>query len=176
MDETKQDLLMEVIEDRLSKSLNGAEDEKKEAFKEAMAAVDRGNERQKTNDAYSENVSRNELEQSKFEFDQRKFELERERFDFDKEKFELESQKLTLENEKFEFEKEKNATEAETKKTDRKFNIIIKAAEITAPIVVLVVKFLFDRKNMKDVANFEKDYTWTTTPGRVFSKNIFNNK
>lgn len=50
-------------------------------------------------------------------------------------------------------------------------NRIVKVVEIAAiPVAVVVIDNLFKRGFMKDVCNFEKDYTFTTGPGRAVSQ------
>lgn len=62
---------------------------------------------------------------------------------------------------------------AESVKGEQKSNRIIKYIEIAAvPAGLLVLDYCFKWKFMKTVCNFEKDYTFTTTPGRSVS-NIF---
>lgn len=102
------DLLEKVIKDRLGSSLseNSDAEEKKQAFKEAMEAMDR----------------------------------------------------------KIEIEK------IESAKKDQTSNRIVKVLEVAAvPAVLLTVENLFKFKFMKKVCLFEKDYTFTTTPGRSIS-------
>ena len=63
-----------------------------------------------------------------------------------------------------ELEKIEQAKEEQVK------NRVIKYIEIAAiPAALMTLDFLFKRKYMKDVCNFEKDYTFTTTPGRSIS-------
>lgn len=174
MENQERDLLQEVIETKLNTALNATTDEVKEqAFKDAMQAVDRGNERQKSYDSYVEQQNKLDLENNKLELDKEKLELEKAKFDYTKMLDERESRKLELEIEKFEFEKEKSKKEAAAKKDDNKRTIIIKAIELGVPIVTIFVKFILDRKNVKLIANFEQDNTWTTTPGRSLSKKLF---
>ena len=159
MDENNKDLLREVVENRLTKALNGTDEEKEIAFKDAMQAVDRLDARQKAYDAYEDQTAKVNLEQQKI--------------DLEKEKIAREDEKMSLEREKLEFEKTRLEQETVTKTKDRKINIILKSVEIGVPILLLGVKFILDRANMKLIGNFEKDYTWTTTPGKVLSKRLF---
>ena len=102
------DLLEKVIKDRLESSLSKGLDpeEKKQAFKEAMEAMDR------------------------------KTELEK----------------------------------IESAKTEQKTNRFVKVIEVAAvPVGLLTIENLFKFKFMKNVCHFEKDYTFTTTPGRSLS-------
>lgn len=102
------ELLEKVIQNRLENSLSEdmTPEEKKEAFKEAMDAIDRS------------------------------IELER----------------------------------AEIAKKEQLPNRIIRVAEVAAVPVVLAGVDIFSKwKFMKTVCNFEKDYTFTTTPGRSIS-------
>ena len=56
---------------------------------------------------------------------------------------------------------------------DQKKNLIIKMVEVAAvPTVLFISDCLFKRYYMRSVCNFEKDYTFTTTPGRSVS-NLF---
>lgn len=85
---------------------------------------------------------------------------------------ELEQKRLKIENEekeleqKLALEKEKN----EVLKQEQKVNRIIRIVEVAAvPVGLFVLDCLFKRYYMRSVCNFEKDYTFTTTPGRSIS-------
>lgn len=57
----------------------------------------------------------------------------------------------------------------DTKKSEKK-NTVLKVVEIAAvPVGLFVLDCLFKNHYMKKVCNFEKDYTFTTTPGRGLS-------
>lgn len=54
---------------------------------------------------------------------------------------------------------------------DKKFNLVIKFVELIAiPVALMAVDFLFKMRFTKTICNFEKDYTFTTTPGRGVSQ------
>ena len=51
---------------------------------------------------------------------------------------------------------------------EKKWNRIFKAAEIGGTILLIpTMNYLFNMKFAKQICNFEKDYTFTTTPGRT---------
>lgn len=52
-----------------------------------------------------------------------------------------------------------------SKKEDKK-NKILKCVEISVPIALFALDCAFKIHYMKKVCNFEKDYTFTTTPGK----------
>jgi hypothetical protein len=57
----------------------------------------------------------------------------------------------------------------DTKKSEKK-NTVLKIVEIVAvPVGLFVLDAAFKTYYMKKVCNFEKDYTFTTTPGRGLS-------
>lgn len=81
-------------------------------------------------------------------------------------KLEIEKEKFKIEKEKFEIEKEK----CEKLKEEQNFNRVIRIIEVAAvPVGLFVLDCLFKRYYMRQVCNFEKDYTFTTTPGRSIS-------
>lgn len=54
---------------------------------------------------------------------------------------------------------------------EKKLNRVIKYIELVAiPVALMTVDYLFKMRYMKTVCNFEKDYTFTTTPGRSVSQ------
>lgn len=54
---------------------------------------------------------------------------------------------------------------------DKKFNRVVKFIEMIAiPVALMFVDFLFKKSFTRDICNFEKDYTFTTTPGRSISQ------
>ncbi|MGM9968860.1 MAG: hypothetical protein ACI35S_00520 [Anaeroplasma sp.] len=86
-----------------------------------------------------------------------------------------------IELEKVELEKEKNNSTIQLEKekigkntkSDR-INRRIKVVEISVvPIGLFVGKCLFQNYAMKQVCNFEKDYTFTTTPSRNIISSLF---
>lgn len=90
---------------------------------------------------------------------QDKMTLETEKMNLEERKLNLDEQKLNLESTKFEQSKE------DSKKSDA-----LKWVEIAVvPVGVLVIDYIFKRAYMTRVCNFEKDYTFTTTPGRSIS-------
>lgn len=59
---------------------------------------------------------------------------------------------------------------------DRKFRIVelvLKGAGIVTPIVLFVANVIRERKNLRAISNFELSNTWTTTAGKVKSKQAF---
>ena len=56
----------------------------------------------------------------------------------------------------------------DTEKENNK-NRTIKYIEVAVPVGLLILDGLFKRYFMRQVCNFEKDYTFTTTPGRSIS-------
>ena len=69
-------------------------------------------------------------------------------------------------NLKRELEKQKYETNREENVKDRVIRIIEVAA---VPTVLFIADCFFKRYYMRSVCNFEKDYTFTTTPGRAVS-------
>ena len=58
----------------------------------------------------------------------------------------------------------------ESSKKEQRFSPIIKFIEVGAiPAGLLVIDFLCKRSHTTRICNFEKDYTFTTTPGRSLS-------
>lgn len=146
MNEKNRKLLEKVIEKKLDEisSANTQEDRDK-AFRDALSAIDRSNESLK-------------LENSKTE---------------------LES-KIELEKEKFEFEKECKKNEHKFKITDNDFrekeykkNFLIRTIEVAiVPVGLCVINIISRNRFAKKICLFEKDYTFTTTPGRSL-KEVF---
>ena len=64
---------------------------------------------------------------------------------------------------RIQLEKMSSAKE-EQKKVD-----VLKIVEIAVPVGMLILDFAFKTHYMKTICNFEKDYTFTTTPGRSIS-------
>ena len=74
--------------------------------------------------------------------------------------------KLELENKEKLEESKFNKSKEEQRKND-----ILKLIEIVAvPVGLLMLDYAFKRSFMKTVCNFEKDYTFTTTPGKSISQ------
>lgn len=77
----------------------------------------------------------------------------------------LEVSKLEVEN-KERLEREK----FEKSNREQKKNDILRIVEVVAvPVGLFVMDCLFKRYYMRSVCNFEKDYTFTTTPGKSIS-------
>lgn len=109
------ELLEKVVKDRLEASLSDELDseEKKNAFREAMDAIDRQNEMERI----------------------------------------------------------------VTGKKEQNYNRYIRyGVEIGLPLCLFGLGVLVDRKNMKDLCHFEKDYTFTTTAGRRWASNLFRSR
>lgn len=136
-------LLEDVIKNRLEIAEDDVEsEESKRAFKEAMEAIDKM-------------IQLEKLEVSKLEVENKE-RLEREKLEVSK----LEAEnKERLEREKFE------KSNKEQKKND-----ILRIVEVVAvPVGLFTLDCLFKRYYMRSVCNFEKDYTFTTTPGKSIS-------
>ena len=137
-------MLEKVIGDNLDEA-NACEldsEEYKRAYKNAMGAIDRYIQIKKIESEDKELEQKRLLEERKLEDAKSEFE-----------------KKLILENAKIEASKE-----------DQKINRIIRIVEVAAiPAGLFVLDCLFKRYYMKQVCNFEKDYTFTTTPGRSIS-------
>ena len=77
----------------------------------------------------------------------------------------IEVSKLELESKERLEEKKLTKTKEEQKKND-----IFRIVEVAAvPIALFIADCLFKRYYMRSVCNFEKDYTFTTTPGKSIS-------
>ena len=134
------DLLEQVIEDRLNTSLDNEVDEKV-----------RSQAHKEAMEAIDRQIQLKKLESSDEE--------QTIKAGFEKDKIDLEKDKIDLEKTKFELEK-----------TEKKSNRIIKIVEIAAiPVGLFVADCLFKRYYMRQVCNFEKDYSFTTTPGKGIS-------
>lgn len=58
----------------------------------------------------------------------------------------------------------------ESSKKEQKFAPLIKAMEVgVIPAGLILIDFLCKRSHTTRICNFEKDYTFTTTPGRSLS-------
>ena len=146
MNEKNRKLLEKVIEKKLDESSSASSlEERDKAFRDALSAIDRSNESLK-------------LENSKTE---------------------LES-KIELEKEKLEFEKECKKIEHKFKVTDNDFrekehkkNFIIRTIEVAVvPVGLCIINIISRNRFAKKICLFEKDYTFTTTPGRSL-KDVF---
>ena len=74
-----------------------------------------------------------------------------------------------LQLEKNEVAKEEFKLKTELDKDSQKKNRLIKYIEIGAPLVILLLDAGFKMHFMRKICMFEKDYTFTTTPGRSLS-------
>lgn len=62
---------------------------------------------------------------------------------------------------------EKRKAEDEFKKKESKWNMILRTAEVVAvPIGLCFINIVARNRFAKRICNFEKDYTFTTTPGK----------
>lgn len=58
--------------------------------------------------------------------------------------------------------------EKELKKKDSKMNVILRCIEIGGTIIIIpVIDYICKDKFARRICNFEKDYSFTTTPGRA---------
>lgn len=65
-------------------------------------------------------------------------------------------------------EMEKLEESRKEKREEMKWNRILKGAEIGATILLVpTMNYLFNMKFAKQICTFEKDYSFTTTPGRT---------
>ena len=79
-----------------------------------------------------------------------------------------------LELSKLEATSKEQAEEKLVKEKNAKWDRFIRIGEIAlAMLVVPVMDHVFKRRYMKDVCTFEKDYTFTTTPGKQGSSSLF---
>ena len=120
MNNENKELLDKVIKDRLEKALDSNTDPEKSraAFEQAMKAVDRWNELEKTKTSHDEQV-----------------------------------------------EKQKTSTK------EAKVSTIIRCVEIAGTILLVpIVTTVWNRVYAKDLCNFEKDYTFTTSAGKSLSR------
>ena len=148
MDNDNRGLLTEVIAKNLNCTLNAEQgsEEEKTAFKHAMEAIDRENRMSKDDDAYRESTSK---------------------LDAEKERIQLEKERIQLEKEKIEFEKQHRISEDEFKRKEAKKAWMFRAIEIG---VIYAASPLLDSAIKKGFAKmcmvWERDNTFTTTPGR----------
>ena len=160
MKDTNMDLLEQVIEKKLT---NIAEDnfheleEKKTEFNQAMEAIDKLNQMKRFESDEKQKVFNRKLEKAKFEQTSEKARTD----------YVLEEKKLNtncaLEEKKLEANAEQN-----------KKNYFIDIAEkIGVPIACAIGGFFAQQYYMKNVCQFEKDYTFTTTPGKNIIRNLF---
>lgn len=152
--EKTNELLYEVINNRLEQVLyRGDDEDEKATFKEAMEAYGQHLELLKIENALKKNEQ---------EFELKKTEVENERLAAEKE---LEVRKLEAENAKIEAEKE-----LKFKKKEAIANSVIKAVEIVGVIVVApMIGYASKKAFAQMLCLFEKDYTFTTIPGRSLS-------
>lgn len=59
---------------------------------------------------------------------------------------------------------------------EQKYNRYIRYAEVGIPVLLFTAGVFVDRKNIKDLCNFEKDYTFTTTAGRSWANKLFKSR
>ncbi|MBR5780384.1 MAG: hypothetical protein IKY27_00170 [Bacteroidales bacterium] len=152
MNDTNRILLEEVIEGRLTevKYCNGDDENSRQYFREAMDAVAKQIEIDKIDANYQEQLEKLDVEREKLEADKEKFEVEREKLEADKEKH----------------QKELDAKAAEAKK-DRMVQIGIFVGGL---VVGKCIDYAFERAHVTRICHFEKDYTFTTSPGRALGK------
>lgn len=81
------------------------------------------------------------------------------------EKIEEKQRELALKEKEMELKERELANKEKSEKGIK----VLKYIEIGIPFGLLAVEYMFKHKFMKDVCNFEKDYTFTTTPGRSIS-------
>ncbi len=81
---------------------------------------------------------------------------------------------LSIEERELAFKNAMSVQDQINKLENRNLDLIIKVIEIAAmPVFLTVLDNSFKRKTMKEVCLFEKDYSFTTTPGRGFSSSLF---
>ena len=79
-----------------------------------------------------------------------------------------------IELSKLDASSQEQAEEKLVKEKNAKWDRWIRCGELAlAMIAVPVMDHLFKRRYMKDVCMFEKDYTFTTTPGKQGSSSLF---
>ena len=143
----KLETLEDVIEQRLGDAYDYADGEDGDkAFKEAMTAIDRYIALKKIENADKERELNLQLEEEKYRSN---LKLEEEKY----------RSNLKLEEDKFEHSKEEQ----------KKRWITELAIGVGVPVVLFIGDCLFKNHYMKSVCNFEKDYTFTTTPGKGIS-------
>ena len=162
MNESNRELLEQVVEKRLTDVLESdlGTDEAKLAFKEAMEAIDREINLRKLDDSYYSESENRSLEKEKIE-------------NYLKEKtalMEFEEKKLELSNDeqvarrKLDEKKQNNDEEYRKKESNRAFWIGI--GTIAGTIIAPIAGFYTKKAFAKMICTFEKDYTFTTSPGR----------
>ena len=170
MNDTNRTLLEEVIEDRLTevKNCNTDDENSKQYFKEAMEAVAKQIEIDKIDASYQEQAEKLDVEKDKLAADKEKFEAtqkERER------ELELEKEKLKVEREKLEADKEKHQKELEAKADEGNKDRLVQIGIFVGGLVVgKCIDYAFERAHVTRICHFEKDYTFTTSPGRALGK------
>lgn len=81
-----------------------------------------------------------------------------------------EEEKLMFEEAMKAIDRQVELEKIESAKKEQKENRVVRIVEIVAvPVALETLGFIYRRIFMKDVCNFEKDYTFTTTPGRSIS-------
>lgn len=82
------------------------------------------------------------------------------------EKLNDKKRELAFKEKELEFKEKELALKEKSEKTGK----VLKCIEVVAvPLVIVVAENIFKYHFMKSVCNFEKDYTFTTTPGRSIS-------
>lgn len=141
--ETKE-LLEKVVTQRLNEALecDVESEEGKRAFKEAMEAISKCIELEKIESAEEAQLYNRDLERMKVESAEEAKDKDRE-----------------LEREKIEMSKK-----------EQNQNKWIKFIEVAAiPVGITLLNFALNRYYIRTICNFEKDYTFTTSPGKGIS-------
>jgi hypothetical protein len=141
MDQTNRDLLTKVIEDNLNRALNSElkPEERKAAFDQAMAAIDRENNIVKNDDSYREHM----------------------------ESIDTEKQKIEIERLKMNFENEYRIKEEEFKREEAKKAWMWRGIEIGVVYgASTILNMILKRGFARDCMRWEETQTFTSTPGR----------
>ena len=145
MNEENRELLTNVVKDRLEAALDseGGTDEAKLAFREAMEAIDRVIELKKIDDSNHEKAAQREIELGKIA----------------EANAELVSKNA--------LEEKKVSMEADIRKKEFKKNFVLRCIEVGGALVLVpIVDTCCKKVFARDICNFEKDYTFTTSAGR----------
>lgn len=147
------DLLNEVIDDRVSDvdQYDIGSEPHKIAHKEAMECCDRVIELEKIED------KRKELELKEKELNHR---------------MEKENEELNLKHDELELK----TKEFEHKKKSEIWTKIIDVAKVVVPVVSTVAVCLFDFALSKEINEYEKTGLYSSSPGRMLSKQLFRRK
>lgn len=169
MNESNRDLLAQVVEklltDVLEKDLGT--DEEKHAFKEAMEAIDREVALRKLDDSYYADTENRSLEEKKFEASKQEKTVQKE-IEEKKMAFEEKKLKSTTDEQvaRRKLDEKKQADDEVYRKKDFVKAICIGVGTIVVTFAAPVVERRWIRKFAREICTFEKDYTFTTTPGR----------